>query len=180
MKHKSDAGGFIDMEQFTHIAIVNVASGELEQVTEGKEYCHLGTWSPDGKYLTYLADKAEDLDFSFNVDIYLLELESKQSHKLTEGSGAYYQTAWSLNSRYLSFCRWRTWENATQAKLWIYDMEQKLLNCVTSEFDAPVGDYVIGDFLQGVASPRVQWMNDNHSFYFKSQITAMRRFITEI
>ena len=36
MKHKSDAGGFIDMEQFTHIAIVNVASGELEQVTEGK------------------------------------------------------------------------------------------------------------------------------------------------
>jgi len=30
MKHKSDAGGFIDMEQFTHIAIVSVASGELE------------------------------------------------------------------------------------------------------------------------------------------------------
>jgi len=168
MKHKSDAGGFIDMEQFTHIAIVNVASGELEQVTEGKEYCHLGTWSPDGKYLTYLADKAEDLDFSFNVDIYLLELESKQSHKLTEGSGAYYQTAWSPNSRYLSFVGGeREFENATQAKLWIYDMEQKLLNCVTSEFDAPVGDFVIGDFLQGVASPRVQWMNDNHSFYFQ-------------
>ena len=168
MKHKSDAGGFIDMEQFTHIAIVNVESGELEQVTEGKEYFHLSTWSPDGKYLTYLADKAEDLDFSFNVDIYLLDLESKQSHKLTEGSGAYYQTAWSPNSRYLSFVGGeREFENATQAKLWIYDMEQKLLNCVTSEFDAPVGDYVIGDFLQGVASPRVQWMNDNHSFYFQ-------------
>ena len=168
MKHKSDAGGFADMDQFTHIAFVDLKSGELEQVTEGKEHFLLGTWSPNGKYLTYLADKAEDLDFSFNVDIYLLDIETKQSRKLTEGTGAYYQTSWSPNSRFLSFVGGkREFENATQAKLWIYDMEQSVLNCVTSEFDAPVGDYVIGDFLQGVAAPRVQWMNDNHSFYFQ-------------
>lgn len=168
MKHKSDAGGFMDMDQHTHIAIVDLKSGDLEQVTEGNEHFHLSTWSPNGSYLTYLADRAEDLDFSFNADIYLFDLETKQSRKVTEGIGSYYQTSWSPNSRFLSFVGGkREFENATQAKLWIYDMEQNLLSCVTSEFDAPVGDYVIGDFLQGVAAPSVQWMNDNHSFYFQ-------------
>ncbi len=168
MKHKSDAAGFLDMEQFSQIAIVHLESGELEQVTKGNNHVHLGTWSPDGQYMTYLADVAEDTDFSFKSDIYLLDVETKQARPLTEGTGMYYQTSWSPNSRFISFVgSEREFENATQAKLWLYDLQQNLLTCVTSEFDAPIGDFAIGDFLQGVVSPRVQWLNDNHSFYFQ-------------
>ncbi|MFJ3386761.1 S9 family peptidase [Lysinibacillus sp. NPDC086135] len=168
MKYKSDAAGFIDMEQFSQIAIVNLESGELELVTEGKHNLQLCAWSPNGKYLSYIADLAEDLDFSFVVDIYLLDLETKHGRKLTEGTGVFYQTSWSPNSRYVTYVgSEREFENATQAKLWIYDLENNNTTCVTSEFDAPVGDFVVGDFLQGVVAPRVQWLEDNKSFYFQ-------------
>ncbi|TQR35881.1 S9 family peptidase [Lysinibacillus sphaericus] len=168
MKYKSDAAGFIDMEQFSQIAIVNLESGELELVTEGKHNLQLCAWSPNGKYLSYIADLAEDLDFSFVVDIYLLDLETKHGRKLTEGTGVFYQTSWSPNSRYVTYVgSEREFENATQAKLWIYDLENNNTTCVTSEFDAPVGDFVVGDFLQGVVTPRVQWLEDNKSFYFQ-------------
>ncbi|MEY9972173.1 dipeptidyl aminopeptidase/acylaminoacyl peptidase [Lysinibacillus sp. RC46] len=168
MKYKSDSAGFIDMEQFSQIAIVNLESGELELVTEGKHNLQLCSWSPNGKYLSYIADLAEDLDFSFVVDIYLLDLETKHGRKLTEGTGVFYQPSWSPNSRYVSYVgSEREFENATQAKLWIYDLENNNTTCVTSEFDAPVGDFVVGDFLQGVVAPSVQWLEDNKSFYFQ-------------
>ncbi|MCJ8005963.1 S9 family peptidase [Lederbergia wuyishanensis] len=168
MKHKSDAGGFLDMEQFSHVAIVNLESGELEAITEGKHNFQLGTWSPNGKYLSYTADLTVDLDFSFMSDIYLLDLETKETRKLTEGTGMFYQTSWSPNSRYIAYVgSEREFENATHAKLWIYDLENDNKICVTSEFDAPVGDFVVGDFLQGVVAPRVQWLEDNESFYFQ-------------
>ncbi|WP_396631534.1 TolB family protein, partial [Lysinibacillus sp. D4B1_S16] len=84
--------------QHTHIDWNDLKSGDLKQVTEGNEHFHLSTWSPNGSYLTYLADGAEELDFSFNADIYLFDLETKQSRKVTEGIGSYYQTSWSPNS----------------------------------------------------------------------------------
>lgn len=168
MKHKSDAAGFLDMEQFSQIAIVHLASGELELLTEGKHNLQLGTWSPNGKYLSYIADLTEDLDFSFISDIYLLDLETKHGRKLTEGSGVFYQTSWSPNSRFIAYVgSEREFENATQPKLWIYDLDNNNTTSVTSEFDAPVGDFAIGDFLQGVVPPRVQWLEDNNSFYFQ-------------
>lgn len=168
MKHKSDAAGFLDMDQYTHIAIVHLESGELEQLTQGNHHYHLDTWSPNGKYLAYMTDLTEDVDFSFKSDIYLLDVEKKQTRQLTEGTGMFYQTSWSPNSRFIAFLgSEREFENATQAKLWMYDLEQSNLNSVTSDFDAPVGDFVVGDFLQGVVAPRVQWMKDSHSFYFQ-------------
>ncbi|MCR2821025.1 S9 family peptidase [Lederbergia panacisoli] len=168
MKHKSDAAGFIDMEQFNQIAVVNIESGDVELIVQGKHNFQIGSWSPDGKYITYTGDLTEDLDFSFMSDIYLLDIETKESRKLTEGSGMFYQTSWSPNSRYLAYVgSEREFENATHAKLWIYDFENDGKTCITSDFDAPVGDFVVGDFLQGTVAPGVQWLEDSNSFYFQ-------------
>ncbi|MEK5231978.1 S9 family peptidase [Lysinibacillus sp. FSL K6-0232] len=168
MKYKSDAAGLLDMEQFTHIAVAHLETGELEQLTAGNHHFHLDTWSPNGQYLTYIADLSEDQDFSFNNDIFLLDVATKQTQQLTAEIGTFYQTSWSPNSRYLTFLgSKREFQNATQAKLWLYDVAQQQLTCITSDFDAPIGDLMIGDFLQGVVAPRVQWLEDNHSFYFQ-------------
>ena len=168
MKHKSDAGGFIDVDQYTQIAVVNLVTEELEQITEGQHHFQLGSWSPDGKYIAYTADFSADTDFSFTNDVYLLEVETKETRKLTEGTGMFYQTSWSPNGHYLSFVgSEREFENATHEKLWIYDLVENERTCVTSDFDAPVGDFMVGDFLQGTAAPHIQWLEDSKSFYFQ-------------
>lgn len=168
MKYKSDAGGFLDVNQFTQIAIADVESGEIQQLTEGKHDYQLGAWSPDGKYIAYSADLSEDTDFSFMSDLYLIDVETKERRKLTEGTGMFYQPSWSPDSRYLAFTgSEREFENATHAKLYVYDSEENTTACLTSELDAPVGDFMVADFNQGVAAPRVQWLHDSRSFYFQ-------------
>ncbi|MEK5522306.1 peptidase [Heyndrickxia sporothermodurans] len=167
MKYKSDSSGFLDLTQFSHIGMVNLETGEIEQLTNGENHYSLGSWSPDGKYVTFLADFSEDSDASFISDVYLFNLETKESIPVTKGTGSFWQTSWSPNSRYLSFQgNEQEFKNATHSKVWIYDLQTKELNCFTSEIDAPVGDYAVGDFQQGAALPGVQWAEDNESFYF--------------
>jgi dipeptidyl aminopeptidase/acylaminoacyl peptidase len=167
MKYKSDESGFLDLNQYSHIGIVNLESGELVQLTSGDQHYHLGSWSPNGKYITYLADLSEDTDFSFSSDVFLYNIESKETQQITKSSGGFWQTSWSPNSRYLSFIgNEQEFKNATHSKGWIYDLVEKNLTCFTSDLDAPVGDYAAGDFLQGATIPGVQWADDNESFYF--------------
>ncbi|MED3780227.1 S9 family peptidase [Heyndrickxia sporothermodurans] len=167
MKYKSDSSGFLDLTQFSHIGMVNLETGEIEQLTNGENHYSLGSWSPDGKYVTFLADFSEDSDASFISDVYLFNLETKESISVTKGTGSFWKTSWSPNSRYLSFQgNEQEFKNATHSKVWIYDLQTKELNCFTSEIDAPVGDYAVGDFQQGAALPGVQWAEDNESFYF--------------
>ena len=141
---------------------------ELDQITDGEHHFQLGSWSPDGKYITYTADLSEDTDFSFTSDVFLLDLRTKETRKITEGTGQFQQISWSPNSHHLAFVgSEREFKNATHAKLFIYDLETNTRRCMTSDFDAPVGDFVVGDFLQGTAAPRVQWLEDSESFYFQ-------------
>lgn len=167
MKYKSDSSGFLDLTQFSHIGMANLETGEIEQLTSGDYHHSLDSWSPDGKYVTYLADFSDDSDESFISDVYLFNLETKESIPVTKGTGSFWQTSWSPNSRYLSFQgNEQEFKNATHSKVWIYDLQTKELNCFTSEIDAPVGDYAVGDFQQGAVLPGVQWAEDNESFYF--------------
>ncbi|MBS4210671.1 S9 family peptidase [Bacillus sp. FJAT-50079] len=169
MKYRSDAGGFLKMDQFLQIAVVSLETGQLEQITEGEYHSQLSSWSPDGRSIVYMADKTDDVDFSFNNDLYLFDVKSKKAQKITKQTGMFSDTSWSPNSKYISFVgSEREYKNATHAKLYIYDIEMKTIVCITSEFDAPVGDFVVADFLQGVQAPKVQWLNDNHSFYFQA------------
>ncbi len=168
MKYKSDSGGFLDLELVTQIAVFDLEQNKLEQLTNEKYDCHLETWSPDGKYISYTANTTEDTDFSFVNDIFLLEPVTKQTKNITEGIGGFSHTSWSPNSHYLAYIgSEREYENATQAKLWMYDVEKGIKTCLTEALDAPIGDFIVGDFLQGVVSPRVQWLNDSQSFYFQ-------------
>ncbi|MEK3887433.1 S9 family peptidase [Bacillus sp. FSL K6-3431] len=168
MKHKSDAAGFVDMDKFLQIAIVNLETEVFEQITVGEHHHQLDSWSPDGRYIAYTADLSQDTDFSFVSDIYLHEVKTKQTCKLTDSTGMFYQTSWAPNSRYLAFVgSEKEYENATHAKLFVYDLEKDIRTCMTSDFDAPVGDFVVGDFLQGVTTPKVQWLEDSRSFYFQ-------------
>ena len=41
MKYKSDAEGFLNLDRYSQIAIVNIETKELEQVTEGENHHHL-------------------------------------------------------------------------------------------------------------------------------------------
>lgn len=168
MKYKSDGGGFLNLEEHLQIGLADLDSGQLIQLTDGEEDHELGSWSPDGAHIAYISDQAPDKDFSFVSDYFLLDVKEKKTVNITKGIGAFWQSSWSPDSRYIAFLgHEREYENATQAKLWIYDLQERALSCMTSDFDVPAGDYAVGDFLQGAVPPGIQWAGDGRSFYFQ-------------
>ncbi|MGG5252507.1 S9 family peptidase [Neobacillus sp. SM06] len=167
MKYKSDSGGFLENEKFTHIAILDLETNELKQLTSGRNDVELDSWSPDGNYIAYHADLSEDLDFSFNSNFYFYHVKTKKVQAITSGENDYYQGSWSPDSNYFSFLgSQQEFKNATQSKVWIYEVKTEQLHCFTSDLDAPVGDYVVADFQQGAALPGIVWAEDSQSFYF--------------
>ena len=166
MKYKSDGEGFW-RGHYKQIAMVNVETGELTQLTTGHYDASLYGWSPDGKVLAVGADRAEEDDLSFNEDVYFLDIDRKELTPVTDGTGYFGNASWSPDGKYLAmFGHKREFENATHSKIWLYEMATKTLSCLTSEWEGLPGDYMVGDFHQGAVSPGLLWTSDSKGFYF--------------
>jgi dipeptidyl aminopeptidase/acylaminoacyl peptidase len=166
MKYKSDDSGFFKGKR-SHIAIIDLGTLDMKVVTEGDIDYSLQSWSPDGKYIAYGADKSADLDTSFQTDLFLYDVKESAEKKVTNGTGYFGNAAWSPDSRFIALLgHEREYQNATLTKVWLYELETGSLSCLTSELNSPVGDFMVIDFQQGVSNPGVQWASDNESFYF--------------
>jgi len=166
MKYKSDSSGFFE-GKYQQIAILNVETNEVELVTEGERHYSFQSWSPDGTYIAYSTDTAEDVDFSFKNDLFIYQLETKKVEQITNGTGYFGGFEWSPNGKYAAFFgSEREFENATLTRLWMYEVESKTVTCITNDWDVAVGDLVVGDFQQGVNSPGALWKKDSSGVFF--------------
>lgn len=166
MKYKSDAEGLWKGHN-KQIAVVDVKTGELTQLTTGQYDVTLYGWSPDGNHLAVGSNATEQDDLAFNKDVYLLDIESKAFTLITDGKGEFGSASWSPDGRYLAmFGHNREFEDATYPKIWLYEMAGQTLSCLALEWDGLPGDYMVGDFHQGAVSPGILWTSDSKGFYF--------------
>ena len=166
MKYKSDAAGFWD-GKYKQTVIVNLADGKAEAVAKGEVDYHLQCWSPDGKSLVLSADESAERDFSFKSDLWLIDIETRNKTKLTNGTGYFGNAVFSPDGKYLGYTgHKREFENATLTQVWVQELETGNIQCVTENMDILVGDAVAADFHQGAHSPGLIWGEDSKSFYF--------------
>ena len=66
-----------------HIFLADVASGRVEQLTDGPHYEHSIDWSPAGDDVLFLTNRDADEDIFFNYDIYVLKVSDKSVRRLT-------------------------------------------------------------------------------------------------
>ena len=167
LRYKSDAVGFLD-EKSQHLAVIDVKTGDVEQLTEGERNYTPGCWSPDGKNITFSADLTDEPDHSLLMDAYTMSLTGeKKLTKLTNSNGSFGNTSWSPDGRFIALIgHEREFENATLSKIWLYDVQANQLRCMTAEWDVQIGDFAIGDFHSGYTNPGVCWTNDGKGFYF--------------
>lgn len=81
----------------TRIVLINLASGELEIVTNGPNCDRVPRWSPDGKTISYLSDHEKP----FNFKLHLLDVESRQVREARGVAGWVEYHAWSDDGRRL-------------------------------------------------------------------------------
>lgn len=166
IRYKSDAAGFLDNKS-QHLALVDVATGAVEQLTSGEHDYTAGCWSPDGSKLTFVGDISEDSDYNLISDVYVMSLQDKSYQKITNSTGNFSTPSWSPDGKYIALIgHEQEFVGATLPKIWLYSNDSAELSCLTSELDAYVGDCVAADFQLGGSNPGVIWNEDSRSFYF--------------
>jgi Tol biopolymer transport system component len=84
--YKPDAGEgmtrFNDNQRL-HIFVVDIASKQVRQLTQGNFDEHSIDWSPDGKQLVFASNREPNQDEFFNYDLFTLQLADNSIHRLT-------------------------------------------------------------------------------------------------
>ncbi len=163
--YKSDASGFLD-DKLTQAATVDIQTGEIQVLTDGKYNYTIGSWSPDGKYFTLFSNPTDDADYELVNDLYVFSLENRTLEKITNG-GNFGHASWSPNGEYISFIGHnKEFKSATLSKIWLYNVRTEELTCLTTDWDVQIGDVAIGDFHIGSVPRGLIWTEDNEGFYF--------------
>ncbi len=86
-----------------HVYVVDVASGQVQQLTKGTGYEHSVDWSPDGNFVLYAAEHGADADRFFNYDLFTVNVRDGSIRQLTATEGVEYRPRWSPDGKMIAF-----------------------------------------------------------------------------
>ncbi len=143
-----------------HIFVVDVATGKSRQLTNGVHYEHSIDWSPDGREIAYVSNRAQDDDQFFNYDLFTLDPTTGESRQLTATESAEYRPHYSPDGKsiiYEATKRGLTDRETTMedTHVWVMDGDGKNRREVGQELDARQGE--------------PQYSSDGRWIYFTAQ-----------
>jgi len=90
-------------QEYTTIYVLDVASGTSRQMTAGKQRVGSATFSPDGKTIAFVSDRAE------KNQIYLLPVDGGEARQLTELKQGANNPVWSPDGSKMAFTAGIDW-----------------------------------------------------------------------
>ena len=156
---KEDETGYLDSRRM-HLYVLDVASGKVDVLTEGRFSERYPSWSPDGVQLAFMSKRAPDPDRDNMWGLYLMDAQPGAPARLVTpfvgdsgDAGWMSEPQWSPNGREIAFIA------ATEHKLLYY--AQTRLNVVAAAGGTP---RVVSRALdRNVIQP--QWSQDGRSIY---------------
>jgi dipeptidyl aminopeptidase/acylaminoacyl peptidase len=151
--YKPDAGEgnshFNDNKRL-HIFVVDVASGKSRQLTSGVHYEHSIHWSPGGKEIAYISNRAQDDDQYFNYDLFTLDPSTGETRQVTATESAEYRPHYSPDGKsiiYEATKRGLTDRETTMedTHVWMMDSNGKNRREVGKQLDARQGEPQFSD-----------------------------------
>jgi dipeptidyl aminopeptidase/acylaminoacyl peptidase len=82
-----------------HIFVVDVASGQVRQLTTGDHYEHSIDWSPNGEEIVFISNREPNEDQFFNYDIFTLKVSDGTMRRVTSTESAEYRPRWSPDGK---------------------------------------------------------------------------------
>jgi dipeptidyl aminopeptidase/acylaminoacyl peptidase len=161
--YKPDAGEgmtrFNDNQRL-HIFVVDIASKQVRQLTQGNFDEHSIDWSPDGKQLVFASNREPNQDEFFNYDLFTLQLADSSIHRLTATEYCEYDPLWSPDGKSIVYRGTR--RGITDRETTMEDTHVWIMNADGSN-RREIGNAI--DNRQGMP----QWAPDGSSVYFTVQ-----------
>jgi dipeptidyl aminopeptidase/acylaminoacyl peptidase len=158
--YKPDAGEGLTRfndNQRLHIFVVDVASKQVRQLTQGNYDEHSIDWSPDGKQLVFASNREPNQDEFFNYDLFTLQLADNSIHRLTATEYCEYEPLWSPDGKSIVYLGTR--RGITDRETTMEDTHVWLMNADGSN-RREIGNVI--DNRQGTP----QWAPDGSAVYF--------------
>ncbi|MFN3270617.1 MAG: DPP IV N-terminal domain-containing protein, partial [Candidatus Kapaibacteriota bacterium] len=101
-------------------------------------------WSPDSKEIAYTCKKEKDYALSTNTDIYIYNLETKQTQNITSGMPGYDRNPqYSSDGNWIAFVSMkRAGYESDRQRLMLYNRKDKKITELSWQLDQWVGDFL--------------------------------------
>jgi len=143
-----------------HIFVVDVASRQVRQLTQGNDDEHSIDWSPDGAEILFCSNREPNSDEFFQYDVFALNVASGQIRRITATESTEYAPRWSPDGKHIAFAGTR--RGLTDRETTMEDTHVWMMNADGSERRE------IGAVIDNRQShPR--WSPDGSAVYFTYQ-----------
>jgi dipeptidyl aminopeptidase/acylaminoacyl peptidase len=146
--------------QRLHLYVVDVATKQVRQLTQGNYDEHSVDWSPDGKQILFASNHEPNQDEFFNYDLFTFQLADNSIHRLTATESTEYAPTWSPDGKMIAYRATR--RGLTDRETTMEDTHVWLMNADGSN-RREIGAVI--DNRQG----EPQWSPDSSAVYFTVQ-----------
>jgi dipeptidyl aminopeptidase/acylaminoacyl peptidase len=169
--YKPDAGEgmtrFNDNQRL-HIFVVDIASKQVRQLTQGNYDEHSIDWSPDGSQLVFASNREPNQDEFFNYDLFTLQLADHSIRRLTATESCEYDPLWSPDGKSITYRGTR--RGLTDRETTMEDTHVWMMNADGSN-RREIGHAI--DNRQGAP----QWAPDGSAVYFTVQARGSNNLV---
>ncbi len=151
--------GFNDNRRL-ELFVVDIATKQIRQLTNGTRDVHSITWSPDGKDIVFVANYEDNSDEFFHYDLFAIRVADGTVRRLTATETTKYAPVWSPNGKWIAYAA--TTRGLTDrespmedAHVWIMDAD--------GSHPRDVGRSIPG------RQSRPLWARDGNSLFFTAQ-----------
>lgn len=159
LKYKFDGEGFLDGKR-RHIFRVSAHGGEPQPLTDGDWDSTQPALSPDDRWLAFVSNRSEDRDNNSLTDIWLTDLRTDETKRLTPEDGNYATPAWSSDGSKLAFTGHPIVEPhgpATLDDLYVWHKDSGETVRLLTSLDREPGNSAMSDMRYALPTPTPIW-----------------------
>jgi dipeptidyl aminopeptidase/acylaminoacyl peptidase len=163
-RHKEDGVGFLGPYR-NHVWVADLASGVARQITDGAFDDQSPAWSPDGRQIAFVSDRAADRDQHYGGGaVHVVEIATGEQRRLTPDNERAAHPSWSPDGTRIAHPRCSIPDDSGPVNnhLWIAGLAAGEARCLTAGLDRSAGQSP-GGYL--TASPPA-WSRDGASVFY--------------
>jgi dipeptidyl aminopeptidase/acylaminoacyl peptidase len=166
LRYKLDGEGLWD-GKWKQLFVVDLAGGAPKALTDEPCDHTAPVWSPDGRWIAYVANPRPDADWTNVQDIWVLPAEGGPARCLTRSVGPCASPAWSPDGRQVAYLGHdNAYGTATLTRVWVVSAEGGDPRALTAGWDRSAGNHVLDDLRAHVPAGGLFWTADGGRVLF--------------
>lgn len=168
LRYKANGTGFTDPRP-RHVYSISLETRAVNQLTTGDWEDASPVCSPDGTKVAFVSCREPDRELRFYPDVWVLDVASSKTTKLTKGLGPCAKPAWSPCGTKIAYSGHTQGETGGASDdLFVVGLDGSEPKSLAAEFDRSVFDGVGSDSRYDKASPGPVWSGCGDAIYFLS------------